>query len=111
VQVVKAHCQHPTVRRWFYQVATFEELVAGLGVGFPMIEFRDGWLGAVVWSDGPDTWGTGGWHPLTRQKTLPMSTTHSRPVAHGRAFTDILDLLAMLRQEIGPPSRPWWRFW
>lgn len=63
-----------------------------------------------MWSDGPDTWGTGGWHPVTPAGALPMDARHTRPVAHSRGFAEVLDVVDALRREV-PTPRPWWRFW
>jgi hypothetical protein len=105
VVAVKAHCRHPAVRKWFRAAHILEAPMPGLGVGeFPVVEFRDGRLGAQVWSDGPGTWGTGGWHPLP-------GPAWARPAAHGLPFAEVLDALVALRAAAGPPSRPWWRFW
>jgi hypothetical protein len=112
IRAVEAHRGHPTIVRWFHAVTTFEAPMPGLGVGcFPMIEFRDGQQGAVVWSDGPDTWGTGGWHPLTPAGTLPSDAIQTPPVAHGLGFGDVLDVVAGLRREGASGRRTWWRFW
>jgi hypothetical protein len=112
VQTVESHRQHPAIERWFHAVTTFEVPIPGLGVfRFPAIELRDGRLGAVLWSDGPDCWGTGGWHPLTPEATFPLDLSGTRPVVHGLTFVQVLDALVVLRQEVSVSRRPWWRFW
>ena len=109
---VEAHRQHPVVAQWYHAVREIELPMPGLGSGtFPVIEFHDGELGAVVWSDGPDTWGTGGWHPLAWSGSLPPDVIWARPVAYGLAFAAALDAVAALRREVAVPPRPWWQFW
>jgi hypothetical protein len=111
VRIVEAHRDHPLMTRWFRSITTFEVPTPGLGVFcFPAIELRDGPLAAAVWSDGPDTWGTGGWHPLTSAGGLPLYLNGMRPVVHGRGFAEILELLESLRRDSATP-RPWWKFW
>lgn len=108
---VEAHRPHPAIARWLRAVREVEIPMPGVGVGcFPVVEFRDGRLGAVIWSDGPGTWGTGGWHPLPRSGALPPEAIRVRPVAYGLAFPAALDALVALREAVAPP-RPWWRFW
>lgn len=111
-EAVEAHRSHEAVMKWFHQVRTFELPLPGMGLAsFPMIEFRADRLGALVWSDGPGTWGTSGWHILTNEGAFPLDQSRLVPVSYGQTFPDILQLLVDLHSKASPPSRPWWRWW
>ena len=74
-----------------------ESPVEGIGVlNVVMAEFRDGRTGALVWSDGPGTWGTGGWKSLSREGMFLEDVARMRPVAYRLGFGPILDLLVSL---------------
>src|SRR5947209_3610386 len=97
---VEAHREHPALVRWFRRVGLFESPMPGAGfISFIMAEFRDGGLGALVWSDNPGTWGTGGWKRLSRKGEFREDIVRMPPIAHGCTFAEILDILAALPRE------------
>ncbi len=82
-RAIEAHQEHPVVKRWFHQITPCQVAAPGGGAAsFLMIEFRDGGLGAMVWSDGNGNRGMGGWRPVRHAGACWPST--SRTCRRGR---------------------------
>ena len=112
---IELHREHPVVKRWFHKITPCELRIPGQGKAtLLMIEFRDGKLAAMVWGDGQDHWGTGGWRPLSAAGLMNVDMDYLQDAPAACSFTEILDLVAARRQEIGTDrsqTRPWWQLW
>lgn len=109
---VELHREHPAVQRWYRKVHLFECPMPGAGYFcFLAAVFQDGVHAALVWSDGSETWGTEGWLPLSTDDSFERNLLRLPPVAHGRTFAEILDVIVSLHANVPQPNRPWWRFW
>ncbi|MDG3008484.1 hypothetical protein [Paludisphaera mucosa] len=99
-KAVEDHQSHPVVRRWFHQITPCKLAIPGSGVAeFMMIEFRDGRLGAMVWSDGDGNWGAGGWLPLSADDLLPIDVGYLQDAPASPTFAGVLDAVSARRRE------------
>lgn len=115
LRAIALDSEHPVVKHWFHQITPCELLIPGQGSAtLLMIEFRDGNLAAMVWGDGQDHWGTGGWRPLSSERVMDLDMNYLQDAPAAHSFTEILDIVAARRQETATTqvkARPWWRFW
>jgi hypothetical protein len=114
IRAIELHREHPVVKHWFHQITPCELHIPGqASATFLMIEFRDGNLAAMVWGDGQNNWGTGGWRPLSEQNVMDLDINYLQDAPASGSFTGILETVAARRREIATEhvARPWWRFW
>jgi hypothetical protein len=115
IRAIELHREHAVVKHWFRQITPCELLIPGqASATFLMIEFRDGNLAALVWGDGQNNWGTGGWRPVAADRVMHVDINYLQDAPAAHSFTAILDIVATRRREIAAapmPKHPWWRFW